>query len=162
MKAEDKTKGQLIDELEKLHQRIAQFEAAETGRKRAEERVEHLNRVLRAIRNVNQLLIREKDRMSLLKSACDNLIENRGYYNAWIAILNESRGLITSAEAGLGKQFLPIIERLRSAELTDCARRALKQSNVVLTEDPFSACKDCPLSKKYAGRAAMTVRLEHI
>lgn len=31
----------------------------------------------------------------------------------------------------------------------------------MVTEDPTSACVDCPLSAKYRGRGAMTVRLEH-
>jgi len=161
MKVEDKTDAQYMNELEELHQHISQLEAAETGRKRAEEKIKHLNRVLRAIRDVNQLLIREKDRTRLLKGACNGLIGKRGYYNAWIAILNESGGLVATAEAGLGKQFLQLIKRLKAGELTECSRRALQQSGAVLIEDPFSACTDCPLSKKYAGRGAMTIRLEH-
>jgi len=68
-----------------------------------EERMEHLNAVLRAIRNVNQLLVKEKDRSRLLKGVCDILIETRGYHSSWIALLDESGGLLTSAEAGCGE-----------------------------------------------------------
>jgi DNA-binding response OmpR family regulator len=78
----------------------AQREIAE--RKRAEERIAHLNAVLHAIRKINQLIIREKDRDRLLQGACDNLIETRGYHNAWIALLDESGGSVATAEAGLG------------------------------------------------------------
>ena len=117
--------------------------------------------VLRAIRNVNQLLIKEKDRTKLLQGACDNLIENRGYYNAWMALLDESGGLVAGAESGLGKDFLPMAEQFERGAMTECAQRALMQSGVVLTQDPFSECTDCPLSDKYAGRGAITVRLEH-
>ena len=132
-----------------------------TERKRAEERLQHLNAVLRAIRNVNQLIAREKDRDRLLESICDSLIETRGYYNAWIALLDESRRLLMTAEAGLGKAFLPMVKRLKRGELTVCGQRALSQSDVVVTEDPFSTCTDCPLANKYSGRGALTVRLEH-
>ena len=132
-----------------------------TERKQAEERVEHLNTVLRAIRNVNQLIAREKDRDRLLKGTCDILIETRGYYNAWIVLLDESGELLTHGQAGLGEKFLPMVERLKRGELAGCSRRALRQSEVVVTENPFSACTDCPLADKYRGRGAMAVRLEY-
>ncbi len=130
-----------------------------TGRKRAEERIEYLNLVLCAIRNVNQLIVRESDRDRLLQGACDCLVKTR-YYNAWIAILDEAGDLVMTAEAGLGKEFLPIVERLERGELTGCARRALAQAGVLVTKDTLSTCPDCPLSGTYAGRGAMTVRLE--
>ena len=132
-----------------------------TERKRMEQRIQHLNAVLQAIRNVNQLIAREKDRDQLLKGICDNLIQTRGYYYAWLAILDESGGLVTTAEAGLGKDFLPVVELMKRGELTDCARRALKQSEVVVTEDPVSTCVDCPLAGMFRGKGAMTIRLEH-
>ncbi len=132
-----------------------------TERKRAEERINHLNRILKAICNVNQLITRIKDRDRLLQAACDNFIETRGYYNVWIALLKESGELVTTAEAGLGKQFLPMVEMLKRGELTDCGRKALRQLNVVITKDPHSICSDCPLSSSYSGRGAMTVRLEY-
>jgi len=125
------------------------------------ERVEHLNLVLRAIRNVNQLIVREKDRDKLLKGACDNLVETRGYYNAWIALLDESGKLVAHAESKMGKSFLPMVERLKRGQLTVCGQRALKQTETAVTEDPVSTCTDCPLSGSYAGRSATTTRLEY-
>jgi len=96
--------------------------SAEQAGRQAEERIKHLNLVLYAIRSVNQLIAREKDRDRLLKGACDRLIETRGYYNAWIALLDESGGLVATAEAGLGEgAFLPLLERLKR-ELTACGR----------------------------------------
>ncbi|MCK4450583.1 MAG: PAS domain S-box protein, partial [Anaerolineae bacterium] len=117
--------------------------------------------MLRAIRNVNQLITREKSRDRLLQSACDNLIETRGYYSVWIALLDEVGGLVTAAEAGLGGDFLPIVERLKRGDLIACGRRALSQQGGVVIEDPLSACADCPLSANCGSRGAMTVRLEH-
>jgi len=132
-----------------------------TERKQAEERAQHLNLVLRAIRNVNQLVVREKDRSKLLQGTCKNLVETPTYHNAWIALLDKHGRLLTYAEAGLGNDFLPMAERLKHGELPTCGQRALRQSEAVVTEDPFSTCTDCPLAKKYEGRAAMTVRLEY-
>ncbi len=132
-----------------------------TKRRRAEERVEHLNLVLRAIRNINQLITRERDRDRLLQGACDNLTETRGYHSAWIALLDESGELVTTAGAGLGEDFLPLVEQLNRGELPACARMALSQSGVVIIEDRASTCAGCPLSKNHGNMAAMAVRLEH-
>ena len=77
---EHKTREQLIEELADLRQRVTQLEASEDQRKQAEARIEHLNLVLRAIRNVNQLVAREKNPDKLLKGACNLLIETRGYH----------------------------------------------------------------------------------
>ena len=130
-------------------------------RKQEEAELQHLTQVLGAIRNVNQLIIREKDRDKLLKGVCDNLVETRGYSNAWITLLDESGKLVTHAESGLGKDFLSMVERLERGQLSTCMQRALKQSEPVVTEDPGSTCTDCPLSANSAGRSAAIARLEY-
>ncbi len=132
-----------------------------TKRKQAEKKIEHLNLVLRAIRKVNQLITKEKDRGKLIKSVCENLIETRGYYNAWIALLDDSGKYLTSAESVFGKEFSLLIELMKSGKITACGKNALKKSDVVITEIPLEACKDCPLSVNYAGRSGMTIRLEY-
>ena len=129
--------------------------------KKREERLERLNLVLRTIRNVNQLLVKEKDRTKLLQGVCNNLVENRGYYNAWIAIIERSGAEMTIFEAGFDNKSSPFVEPLKMNNLTDCAQRALSQTGVVVTNDPESVCTDCPLSSSYAGRGAMSIRLEH-
>jgi len=161
VKDEKKTKDQLIKELEVSGQRIAELQKLETEHKRAEERIAHLNLVLRAIRNINKLITKQKDRHRLIKEACGTLTETRGYYNTWIALLDGSRRLVTTSEAGLGMNFLPMAEQMKRGKLTDCGRKALSQSDVLVTKDPFSTCVDCPLSAMYSGRGAMTVRLEY-
>ena len=130
-------------------------------RKRAEEKIEHLNLVLRAIRNVNQIITKEKECKNLLKGACSNLIENRGYNNAWIALFENSGSLITTSEAGLGKDFLPMVELLKRDELPECLQRALSQREVVVIKDPPSACTECPFSILHAGGGAIAARLEY-
>jgi len=128
---------------------------------RMERKIEHLNAVLRALCNINQLITTEKDRDRLLKGACENLIGTRGYHSAWIALWDETGKPVTAAEAGLGEDFSKIIELLKNGELPICGQKALFQSDIVVTSNPFSICTNCPLAGKYKGRSAMTVRLEH-
>ena len=133
-----------------------------TERKQAEERIKHLNLILYAIRKVNQLIIKEKNRERLLKDACNNLIKTRGYYYARIVMLNEERKIDTYTETGLGKDFLPLVKLLKKGEITPCGRLALKKSDVVIIKDPASACPDCPLAQACSARGSiMTARLEH-
>ncbi len=147
--------------INKLEKKMLDLEREVSERKQAEERIKHLNLVLNSIRKVNQLSIQEKDTNRLLQGICDNLIENRGYYNAWIALLDDTGGLVATAEAGLGKDFLPIVEGLKKGKMIDCVKKAQMQQGIVVTKDPFSTCTDCPFAKRCRGRAGFTARLEH-
>jgi PAS domain S-box-containing protein len=128
---------------------------------KAQEKSDHLNAILGAIRNVNQLIAREKDRDRLIQKACENLIETRGYYSAWIALVDESHRFLTAAEAGLGESFSQVVEMMKRGEFTRCGQNALKQSSIIIVKDVAADCADCPLVSTYSGRAGMAIRLEH-
>src|SRR4030042_4366965 len=117
--------------------------------RRAGSRVEHLGLLLRAIRNLDQLVSREKDGGSLLKSACANLVEICGYSSAWAAIIDQTQGVVVAVEAGRGVVSLPIGERLKSGELPDCGQKGLLQSEVVGSGGGYSACAGCHLWDEY-------------
>lgn len=70
-----------------------------------EKKIEHLILVLRAIRRVNELITRENGLDRLLQGVCDNLIENRGYHNAWVVLLDPTVGFLKADHAGLGRIF---------------------------------------------------------
>jgi len=148
-----------VDEL--VEERTAELRKTNEQLKQAEARLRHLNLVLRAIRNVNQLIIKEKDRDRLLKDACANLIKTRGYYNAWLTVWDESGGLVTTAEAGLGEDFLSMVEQLKHGKLSTCCQQALRQTAVVTIKDPLSTCGDCPLREKHQRGGTLAIRLEH-
>ncbi|MBW1982524.1 MAG: PAS domain S-box protein [Deltaproteobacteria bacterium] len=132
-----------------------------TERRANEEKIEHLNRVLAAIRQVNQLIVKEKNLDRLLQGICSSLIETRGYHNAWIALLDESSQLVATAEAGQSKTFQSLAKRLAQGHVVPCIRRAFSSSEVVITEDVVQECNHCPLADSYRGRGALTVRLNH-
>ncbi len=122
--------------------------------------IEHLNRVLRAIRNVNQLITKEKNLDKLIKGACENLIETRGYHYAWIALLDESGKFIKAATAGLDQDFSSIINNLKDGRNTECVIKALKKPDVVSIENPSKECKDCQLAKIHPELGRITIRME--
>ena len=145
----------------KLEKKMLDLEKEVTERKRVMERAEHLKFVLSTIRSVNQLIIRERDRDRLIQGACRNFIKIRGFYSAWIALIDESRSLVSVAEAGLGKAFQPILKNLKRGEFPNCMRRALAKPGVLTIEDSASTCANCPLANKFQENGILSSRLEH-
>jgi PAS domain S-box-containing protein len=131
-----------------------------TERKRMEERISHLNLVLKAIRNVNQLIVREKDPETLIRRSCEVLTETRGYFSAWIALYDESGKYMTAASAGLGDAFESLKDRFRSGQLAVCDK-AVHECGVHVVRNPAAECPDCPAATLYRGQSAIAVRLEH-
>jgi two-component system sensor histidine kinase/response regulator len=125
------------------------------------DRIEHLGAVLRAIRNVNQLVSREKDRDRLLQGACESLTQARDYRSTWIALLDDSRRLIAAAEAGLGEDFEPLIRNMKRGELSDCWQRVLSQPAALVIDEPWSVVGEGPLSQRYRGEKLLAVRLDY-
>ncbi len=102
-----------------------------TERKQSEERIEHLNLVLQSIRNVNQIIVAEKDPEKLIQEACNRLTQTRGYETAWIILLDKSGSPIASAESGFGSDFSAFDKQLKRHKLPKCAKTALVQANIL-------------------------------
>lgn len=82
-----------------------------TNLKKMEKEVKHLNSLLKAIRNVNQLIVKEKDRDELFKRACDILREIRDFKLVWIGLVNEKNfSIIPAASSGFQKSYLDSIK----------------------------------------------------
>jgi hypothetical protein len=72
----------------------------------AEKRQAHIKRVLLAIRNVNQLIVRETDPSRLIERACANLTETLGYRSAWIMAFGpDGKSLAMTAHSGFADGF---------------------------------------------------------
>ncbi len=125
------------------------------------EKLEHTNKVLATIRNVNKLITTEKDVPKLLQSICEILTSGKGYHNAWIILLNEEGKFEAVYQNGLGKEFLEIANRLKKNKFTTCALKTLELKEVVSISNPMEHCLDCPLAKHYQNRGAMTASIIH-
>ncbi|NWH05560.1 hybrid sensor histidine kinase/response regulator [Desulfobacter latus] len=122
----------------------------------------HLNRVLKAVLNTNQLIVKERDPAGLIQKACEELIGTMGYFNAWIGLLDEEgRHVKLTGAAGFDRGFDVMRERLNQGVFPSCMQRTLQTNESVVITAPIVECADCPLSKEYAGRFLFTCRLEH-
>jgi len=133
-----------------------------TARKQAEARMQHLTQVLRAIRDVNQLIVHEQDRDALLRRACEILVSTRGYRSAWAALRGEDGAAQTVAESGIGEDFAPVRQALARGDWPACCRQAQEQpDNVVPIHDTDRNCTTCRLAHTYRDIAALAGALRH-
>lgn len=133
----------------------------QTRLKRKKQQLQHLIAVLDAVRSVNQLIVKEKNCDALLQGACDIFVNTREFEGAWIILLDEAGKCVRTTQAGLGRQFLSMVEHLKHKGLPRCVQEALLKSGVIETQNILSFCNDCPLSPRYCGNRGMSTRLEY-
>ncbi len=90
-----------------LEKENSELKRLETMLKISEEKLLHLNQVLRAIRNINQLIVREQNREALLSGICNLLEKARNYSLVWIGKLDEkTKHVIPISWAGKSYEYL--------------------------------------------------------
>ena len=149
-------------ELERNQQRLEELVAARTEelnanteklrtevveRKAAEERVVHLNQVLRAIRNVNHLITVEHDRENLLEGICSNLVETRGYQDVIIVLIDVAGAYESSAYGGFGLHTERFAEEFEKALTSPCMAKSLDERAVWVSDPDRSFCRHCPMAR---------------
>ena len=76
-------------------------------RKAAERRIAFLNRTLRTLSEINQLMVRVPDRERLLHGACNILVEHGGFRMAWVGFRDPQTGwIVPAAWAGHEEGYL--------------------------------------------------------
>ena len=125
-----------------------------TERKLAEGRIRQLNRLLRTISEVNQLIVRAQDRDVLLSEACRILVEHGGFPLVWIGAADpESGRVVPRARAGVRPDLVRGLDD--SAEGQGPARTALWTGTSVVVADPAVAA--FPLVTRVASRRVLVV-----
>jgi len=132
-----------------------------TERKLAEEQITRLNSVLRAIRNVNELLVTEKDRSRLLRKSCDALIDARGYDAVWLSLFEDGKRFVEIVGSGLPKDVSRFSRLMASGDNPPCIKDALALEETVLVMDKSRECKDCFFKDACRGRDVTILRVEH-
>ena len=126
-----------------------------------EERIAHLNRILRAIRNINQLIIREKDLCHPIRNTCRLLVEPEGYRTSLIVLLDRNGIPAQYCQEGFGKEFRSMEESLKHGRLPPCYEKCLSPSGVHFIADRSSECGGCPLAELYSAKNSMCAKMEY-
>ncbi|RJX29397.1 MAG: response regulator [Desulfarculus sp.] len=167
-----RTNGELLqaqNELRSLNSRLEDLVAERTAalrqeikeRRQSEERVQHLNRILRAIRNVNELVVREDDPQRLAQGVCRVLVEHRGYGSAFILLADEQGGLQAYTEAGPSEVY-QVQPGDPSGGLPACCREAERRVGIYHVTERGQLCTDCPLAVQCGQSDVMCACLKHV
>jgi signal transduction histidine kinase len=124
-------------------------------------KIKHLNIVLLSLRDIGRLLVTENDKQKLINGICGILVKKRGYYNAWIGLLDDDNNILMIAQSGFNSYFDEMQSKLENREFTRCIKKTLESEDVFFVANPVKECSECMFSKNYAGRASMAVRLTH-
>ena len=153
----------LKDKLTRLGEAIRrELRDAETRRARrlGIERIRHLNRVLKAIRNIKELITRERDPQALLQKACEILVESRGYYTSCMMLCDGDR-ILLSAIAGPLIGLPSLRKMVVGNQLPECVKHALIRPGALVIQDPVNTCESCPVSRDYGKKLDVAaLRLE--
>jgi len=72
----------------------ARIELDATERRRAEERLSHLNRLYALLSNANQAIVRTRDRQALMDQICRVAVEDGKFRMAWIGLADREANLV--------------------------------------------------------------------
>ena len=123
-------------------------------------RISHLTAVLSVIRDVNQLIVREKNRQTLIQGCCDILISNRTYANAWIILYDEDNHIAQSASSDNSDAFIAFKKKLESGWVPHCVKQTERSGvNHLLIRNTKESCNECALMDIYESKGAYTVQL---
>ena len=78
-------------------------------RHRTERTLKHLTQVLQAVREVNQLIVHEKDPAVLLNHACQVIVGTRGHCIVWIERIENDFHFLRPVAFASGCEFTPIL-----------------------------------------------------
>jgi two-component system, cell cycle sensor histidine kinase and response regulator CckA len=131
-----------------------------TDRNLAELRIEHLNRVLRAIRDVNQLIVREKDPKKLIEETCKLLVKHRGYDGALIILIDAAGAQQTYAGAGFRADLSLLIKSIGNGLWPPCCMAAREQGGIFFLTDRTKICSQCPLAIDHPQGGCLCIQLK--
>jgi len=127
----------------------------------SDKRIKYLYSVLGAIRGVNQLIVREKNRGILLQKTCDVLVGARGYHTAWLGFLKDEKSFAIVAGSPLGADVSRFCAQVLRGDHPPCIKKALTKKDLFVFMDRSRHCGDCPLKKLHLGRNSLLMRITH-
>ncbi len=131
--------------------RAIELKKTEHEKQIADKTVYHLNRTLKAIRNINQLITRETDKQKLIQQACEIFTSEQSYVAAWISLFDEEGNQKNiNAFSGFKQEQIELMKKdLRKGKWPACVRQASETSEIVRTKYNENTCYGCPLIGKH-------------
>jgi PAS domain S-box-containing protein len=119
-----------------------------------------LNRVLKALRDINQLITHEKSAKRLINAAVEILVNKRRFYHAWIVLLDAKGEVVDHAEASKYRQKNALGSVLAGGQLPMCMQNAGGKELFFCTSHPTERCAYCPVNRAGIDHGAYAMTLE--
>jgi len=126
-----------------------------TERKRMEERLRRVNKLLRVASEINQLTVQEKNEISLLKRACKTLASIEDYAAVWVGLLNENKVIPIQAVGEITEDELK--SYLEDSSGLQCVKEVIETRTPSLISPKEERCWKCPIHEE--GRFVQTLVL---
>ena len=131
-------------------------------KERTQRNLEHLNRVLRAVRNVSQLILRDRDSKDFIENVCKEIVATRGYAGAWLRVESKDFPGPCIAQSGFDGNFNIFKQRIEQGWLPPCCLELEASLMGISILSPKEQCQDCPLQKGCSkGTRTVTVSLAY-
>ncbi|MFH1052270.1 MAG: PAS domain S-box protein, partial [bacterium] len=145
---------------DRVKERTAKLLEEINVREKIEEQLKHTNTVLKAIRNVNQLITHERNPKVLIREACNKLVEGRGYHYTRIVTLDKNNKITDFADAALDNQNKNEIQYKDINDVPYCMRKALEQQEIFIFNNSNEECKNCKACHGKPEYYTVSLRLE--
>lgn len=121
---------------------------------------EHLRGVLSVIRDVNQLIVREKNKELLIKESCDILVSKHVFESAWMVLYDEDNKVEYIYTTDKSQNSSVFKEKVKSGWVPYCIKKSDKTSYSFI-DDTQSYCQECPLKELHSDKSAFNIELKY-
>ena len=128
---------------------------------RMELRINHLNAILKAIRDVNKLIVRVSGVKDLLQKTCETLISTRAYTGAWFITLDHKGEYHDSSAAGLAENFDTFIKQFQAGNSPNCIKLLEETKQKMTLIDNSIDCSGCLINKLYPGKGTIISKVQY-
>jgi PAS domain S-box-containing protein len=132
-----------------------------TRRKGKERRIERLNSVLRAMRRLSQLIVKEPGPEDLLQKACEIVRSTSHYQRVWALAFDAEGALKYSGSAGLDEAFEKLVGKIQRGPQPECVLRALDTCGSPIRLGPEHRCRHCRLTGLCSDQESLRCGFQH-
>lgn len=123
-------------------------------------RDEHLRGVLSVIRDINQLIVREKNKEALIRESCDILVSKHVFESAWMVLYDDDKKVEYIYTTDKNQNSSIFQEKIKSGWMPYCINKTGNASYSFI-EDTKNYCQDCPLKELYKDKSAFNIELKY-
>lgn len=148
------SKGKMID----LHGSIQDI----TDSKRAEEQIRHMANMLMIIRNINQLITREKDSEKLIQQCCEFLLERQSLDEVWILLFDTEVNKVAGGSNIAEQECSAFLEELKAGRYPECLMQVLAPGKrFIAQEKPGKLHHGCVMADIHSSKDTFRSKLEY-